>query len=391
MVVVKTVLAHEWLITPAGSDKVAARLASALDVQRVVTAIKDPGVSQALMGTRPVDTLFTDRLPSVGPRRMQYAPVLLAAWAAANVDKSGRSGNAGTTGRTSPADLLVSSTHFGAMGAGRRFEGLHLAYCYSPLRFAWRHDLESERISGPAARVAGMVLPRLREFDQASADTVSLFVAISSSIADRIEAAYGRKSCVVHPCVEVDRFADLAEVREGAEEPSSGYLLCFGRMVPYKRVDLAVRVCTANGLRLVVAGAGPCVPELRRIAGPTVSFEENVSDDRYRALLSGARALVFPGEEDFGIIPVEAMAAGVPVVALGVGGALDTVIDGVTGVLFAEQTDGALATAIERMLGQRFDPAKLHEHARQFRPEAFDERIQAVAVGHLASGERDCW
>lgn len=372
----KTVLAHEWFVTPAGSDKVAARLAAALDVERVVTAIEDPSVSAALLGNRRVDTLMTNRLPGAGPRRMQYAPALLAAWAAS---------------RVGPADLLVSSTHFGAIGAGRRFDGPHIAYCYSPLRFAWRHDLESQRLSGPAGSAASKLLPVVRRFDRHSADTASLFVAISSAIAERIESAYGRKAPVVHPCVDVDRFADLALARDGSDPESDGYLLCFGRMVAYKRVDLAVRVCTARGLRLVVAGSGPCVAELRRLAGPTVSFEENVTDERYLELLAGAQALLFPGEEDFGIIPVEAMAAGVPVVALGVGGALDTVVDDVTGVLFADQTEPALAAAVDRVLGQRFDAAKLHDHARQFRPEQFDTQIRAIVSGHLAAGNRDQW
>ena len=152
-----------------------------------------------------------------------------------------------------------------------------------------------------------------------------------------------------------------------------------------------MRVCTARGLRLIVAGSGPCVKKLRELAGPTVTFEESVTDDRYLKLLAGATALLFPGEEDFGIIPVEAMAAGVPVVALGAGGALDTVVDDVTGVLFADQTEQALGAAIDRVLSQQFDAGKLHDHANQFRPEQFDEHMRAIVAGHLAAGNRDQW
>ncbi len=374
MVDVKTVLAHEWFITPAGSDKVAARMANALDVDRVLTAIDDPSVSTGLLGPRRVNALPTNRLPGVREHRMKYAPAILAAWAATKVRD---------------ADLLVTSAHFAAMGAGRRFDGAHVVYCHSPMRFAWRTDLERKRIPGVAGHVARQLIPALRAFDKKSAEFVSLFVANSASIAERIEAAYGRTSVVVHPCVDVDRFQHLAQDKQ--DSASIGHYLCFGRVVDYKRFDLAVKVCTAMNLPLVVAGDGPGVAGLRKIAGPTVRFESGVSDARYLELLRGARALIFPGEEDFGIVPVEAMAAGVPVIAYGQGGALDTVIDGVTGVLFTQQSEAGVREAIERANSQTFEAPKLVEHASQFRPEEFDRRLRAVVQGHVNLGRSDVW
>ena len=368
------VLAHEWLVTAAGSDKVAARIASALSIDTVVTAISDPAVARLLFGETPVTSLWTNRLPRVANSRMLYAPAILAAWARTQVG---------------PADLLVSSTHFGAMGAGRRFDGPHVAYCYSPFRYAWRPDLEGARLTGFTGRVGRVAVPALRRVDRTSASTVSLFVAISSSIAQRINDAYGRPAAVVHPVVDVDRFIDVARVPSAAVE---GYYLCFGRLVTYKRVDLAVRACTFRSLPLVVAGAGPELASLRSIAGPTIRFEEHVSDARYLELLAGARALLFPGEEDFGIVPVEAMAAGVPVVAFGRGGALDTVVDGVTGVLFAEQTVESLLGALEALDRMPIEVAKLRAHTDSFRPDVFDGRLRTVVDGHLAAGaERDRW
>jgi glycosyltransferase involved in cell wall biosynthesis len=372
--IMRVVLAHEWFITPAGSDKVAARIASALNVDEVITAINNPQVSAELLDDLRVTSLVTNRLPGVGQHRMKYAPLILAAWASK---------------RIGPADVLVSSTHFGAMGAGRRFNGPHVAYCHSPLRYAWRNDLESDRVSGAAGVLARRLVPLLQRFDRRSADTVSLFVANSTSIAERIRETYQRQAAVVHPCVDVVRFSSLARARMTAQP--DGFLLCFGRMVSYKKVDLAVRLCTERSLPLIVAGAGPCVADLKKMAGPTVRFEENVSDARYLELLQGASALLFPGEEDFGIIPVEAMAAGVPVVAFAAGGALDTVVDGVTGVLFNEQTVESLGDALDRLSAQSFDPDKLHDHSRQFRPEEFDRRLREVVWGHLASGQRDSW
>ncbi len=363
-------LAHEWLISPAGSDKVAARLASVLDATRVVTAIDDPVVSRKLLGARPVEPLWTSRLPRAADWRMRYAPALLGAWATTEV----------------PGDLLVSSTHFGAMGAGRKFDGPHIAYCYSPMRFAWRYDLESRRVGRLAGPLAKSLVPRLQRFDVESSRHVSLFIAISSSIAARIQDSYGRQPAIVHPHVDVDRFSAVADDRGDGE-----YYLCFGRLVAYKRIDLAVRVCTRRSLPLIVAGDGPEIDRLRKVAGPTVRFETAVSDERYLSLLANAKALLFPGEEDFGIVPVEAMAAGVPVIGFGVGGLLDTVIDGVTGVLFPFQTEDSLAEAIDQFERSSFETAKLRLQADSFRPERFDAELRACVAGHLRSGKLDSW
>ncbi len=366
------VLAHEWLVNVAGSDKVAARIVHALGIDEVITAFSDPSVARSLLGGTRVRNLWTNRLPGVADARMAYAPAILAAWAKCRV------GN---------AELLVSNAHFGATGAGRRFDGPHVAMCHSPMRYAWRTDLESDRLTGMAGRVGRAIVPALQRFDRRSADSVSLFLGNSSSIVRRIEDAYGRPAAVVHPVVDVDRFTDLSAGLVHARR--DGHFLCFGRVVAYKRVDIAVRACTARSLPLVVAGTGPELAGLRAIAGPTVTFEEQVSDDRYRELLVGARALLFPGEEDFGIVPVEAMAAGVPVVAFARGGALDTIVDGVTGVLFPEQTIDSLVGAIELLEATTFDLAKLRAQADCFRPEVFDDRLRSIVSAHMAAGVRD--
>jgi glycosyltransferase involved in cell wall biosynthesis len=364
-------LAHEWIVTPAGSDKVAARIASALDVDRVVTAIADPHVTKELFGDRRVDALWTNRLPHAAEWRMRYAPALLAAWSTERIR----------------SDVLLTSTHFAAMRAGHRFDGPHIAYCHSPMRFAWRTDIEGDRVSGALGRAARRSVPALRWIDRRAANTVSLFIANSRGIAERIEVAYGRPAAVLNPCVDVDRFRPL-QARRSVDD-DGGYYLCFGRIVAYKRFDLAVAACTALGRRLIIAGDGPGLSDLQKLAGPTVTFESSVSDERYEELLTGARALLFPGEEDFGIVPVEAMAAGVPVIGLGVGGLLDTVVDGVTGTLFPEPTVGSLMDAIEYADHLTVETSKLNEHVQQFRPEAFDEQLQRLVAGHLRAGVRD--
>ena len=346
---VRTVLAHEWLLSASGSDKVAAEIVRALDVERVITAAADPVIVDQLVPGQRVDTLWTDRLPGIRQHWMRYAPAIMAAWSATKVGD---------------ADLLISNTHFAAKAAGARFDGRHISLCHSPMRYAWRPDLEDDRLAGISAQLGRRLRPELRRWDRWTARSVDLFVGNSQSIAKRIEDCYDRPAVVLHPPCDVDRFAAVTRC---SPVGAGSHYLCFGRLVAYKRADLAVEVCTRLDLPLVVAGRGPELARLKAMAGPTVLFEEHVSDDRYFELLSDARALLFPGEEDFGIVPVEAMAAGVPVIAFGRGGAVDTVVDGVTGVLFAEQSASSLADAIDRADRTKFDLEKLRAHADGFR------------------------
>jgi glycosyltransferase involved in cell wall biosynthesis len=355
---VDIVLAHEWVLSAAGSDKVAAEIASAFDVSRVVTAASNPAIAAQLFGPTPVETLWTNRLPNIHESWMRYAPALLAAW---------------TTAKVGPADLLISSSHFGSKGAGFRFDGPHLSYCHSPLRYAWRSDLEGSRLTGAADRIGRMARPALREWDRRSAATVTRFVANSTTVAQRINDYYGRDADVVFPTVNVDRFHAIQRPTHGGS-----HFLLAGRLVTYKRADLAVQTCTEANLPLVVMGAGPELDRLIAMAGPTVRFEPDRSDATYERLLADSIAFLFPGEEDFGIMPVEAMAAGVPVVAFGRGGVLDTVIDGVTGVLHASQTTSSLRDALEQVQSIEFSDEKLRTHAAEFRPEVFRSKMRAI-------------
>jgi glycosyltransferase involved in cell wall biosynthesis len=357
---VDIVLAHEWVLSAAGSDKVAAELATTFDVSRVLTAASDPAVAHRLFGDRRIDTLWTDRLPNVHESWMRYAPAILAAWSTANAGQ---------------ADLLISSSHFGTKGAGFRFDGPHISYCHSPMRYAWRADLEASRLTGVADQLGRRVRPLLRGWDRRSAATVTRFVANSTSVAQRINECYGRTADVVFPGVEVERFNRVQRAPDGGS-----HFLIAGRLVTYKRADLAVRTCTEANLPLVVMGAGPELERLKAMAGPTVRFESDRSDETYERLLADSIAFLFPGEEDFGIMPVEAMAAGVPVVAFGRGGVLDTVIDGVTGILHQEQTTASLRDALEQAQTMSFSDEKLRAHACEFRPEVFREKMRAIVA-----------
>jgi glycosyltransferase involved in cell wall biosynthesis len=205
---------------------------------------------------------------------------------------------------------------------------------------------------------------------------VTEFAGISTSVVERIRSAYDRDAHCIFPPVAIDSF--LHGVRRAGR-----YFLTFGRLIPYKRFDLAIQVCTARNYPLVVAGSGPDEARLRAMAGPSVRFVGYVNDRQYRELLAEAIALLFPGEEDFGIVPVEAQAAGCPVVALGRGGALDTVKDGKTGILFAEAAADSLEDGIDRVLARDWDPSEIRAWTVQFSEERFRREFLSFVSPYL--------
>ena len=358
----RVVIAHEWLTALGGSDKTVQAMVAALPGCRLVTAVADPRLVAQLLDDHPVERLWTDRLPGARQSWRRYGPVIALAWSALKLRDT---------------DVLISSSHFATKGAGLRFRGPHLCYCYTPMRVAWRPDLELHRLRPAVRPVANVVLPAVRGWDSRTAKGVTTFAGISTCVVERIRDAYDRDARCIFPPVNVESF------RGGRRRPGR-FFLSFGRLIPYKRVDLAVRVCTANDYPLVVAGSGPEEARLRALAGPSVRFVGFVDDAQYRALLAEAIALLFPGEEDFGIVPVEAQAAGVPVVALGKGGALDTVQDGKTGVLFPEASSADLDEAINRLLAATWDTDRIREWSTQFSSDRFRDQFGDFVAPYLA-------
>jgi glycosyltransferase involved in cell wall biosynthesis len=342
-------IVHEWLTALGGSDKTVQAMVEALPGCRLMAAVVDPRLVDQLLEGHPVEHLWTDRLPGARERWRRYGPAIAVAW---------------STFKARNADVLISSSHFATKAAGLRFHGPHLSYCYTPMRVAWRPDLELERLRPTLRPVANVALPIVRAWDRSTAKTVTEFAGISSCVVDRIHDAYDRDARCIFPPVKVDSFF-------GRPRATPRFFLIFGRLIPYKRFDLAVRVCTANDYPLVVAGSGPDEARLRAMAGPSVRFLGYVDDEQYRELLSEAIALLFPGEEDFGIVPVEAQAAGCPVVALGKGGALDTILPGKTGVLFPEPTAADLEDGISQLLAGDWDPDQIRDWTVQFSADRF--------------------
>lgn len=352
---------HDWLTIPGGSEQVVLAILDLLPGAELYTSVYDPVPWPPAITTRPVHPSFLDRLP--GARRHYTRLVPLMDLAMRSFDLRGY-------------DLVVSSNHASAKNVRTPTGAAHVCYCHTPMRYAWDAAfLKGERL-GPVARaVSPTGTAWLRWIDRRRAQGPDTIVAGSTFVAERIRANWRRDSRVIHPPVDLRRLSSVPR------DPSDAYLF-FGRMVPYKRADQAIAACARLGRRLIVAGAGRDLERVRALAGSAaeVEFVGYVPDERLPELFSRARALLFPGVEDFGIVPVEAQAAGVPVIANATGGARDTVIDGETGVLYAPGTVEGLCDAIERFEALALDEAAIRRGALRFSPERFATAFAEVLL-----------
>jgi len=341
----RVAVVHDWLTVPGGSEQVVLQLLEMFPQAELFTSVYDPAPWPAQITERPVHSSFLSRLPGATRHYPKLLPLMNRAFRSFDL---------------SAFDLVLSSSHACAKNVRTPPGTLHVCYCHTPMRYAWEEGfLEGEDVGRLTRLLLPPLLARLRREDREGAAGPDLFVANSRHVAERIERYYGRTAAVVNPPVDVEHYLAL-------ERDPGDYYLTFGRVVPYKRVDLAVAACSQLGRPLRVAGDGRALAAVRASAGADTAFLGKVTDEHRDRLLSGARALLFPGEEDFGIVPVEAQAAGVPVVAYAVGGAGETVLDGRTGVLFGEQDASSLAAAIERLEDLVLSEAEVRENAARF-------------------------
>ncbi|MFH1681556.1 MAG: glycosyltransferase [Candidatus Eisenbacteria bacterium] len=353
---------HDWLTGMRGGEWCLDVFCELLPGATIFTLLHLPGRVSKRIESMEIRTTFIERLPGARAFHQRYLPLFPAA-----VDRLDLSG----------FDFVLSSSHCVAKGAeapdGRR----HVCYCHTPMRYIWEfyEDYFANPRTGTLTRlVMPLVASYLRRWDVRTASRVDRFVANSAHIAARIRKAYGREAEVVHPPVDVSRFrADL---------PRGEYFLVLSALVPYKRVELAVRAFSRLNLPLVVAGRGPERTHLERIAGPNIRFEGWLGESEVADLLARARALVFPGVEDFGIVPLEAMASGCPVIAFRAGGALETVVERgaeggavPTGLFFDRHDAESLAEAVRKFRPDDYDPWKLRAHATRFDRSLFLEKI----------------
>jgi glycosyltransferase involved in cell wall biosynthesis len=361
---VRVALIHDWLTGMRGGERCLEVFCELFPDADLFTLLHVPGSVSHPIENRRIATSFIQRFPAAEEGYRYLLP--LFPWAIERFDLSGY-------------DLILSASHCVAKGVRVPAQTLHLCFCFTPMRYVWDRydDYFGARASWGARLLMPPVARALRRWDRGTAARVHHFVAISRFVAERIERCYGRSAEVIYPPVDVRRF-------RLAEEPEEFYLVV-SALTPYKRVDLAVEAANDLGVRLVVVGSGPEAPRLRALAGPTVELLGWRSDDEVAELYARCRALLFPPVEDFGIVPLEAMASGRPVIALGRGGVRETVVpldgdgDAPTGVFFPEQTVDSLIEAIRRFEANahRFDPKALRARAETFDRPVFKERIAA--------------
>jgi len=364
----RVALVHDWLTGTRGGEKVLEALCAQHPDADIFTLFHERG-SVSIERHR-IRTSFVQRVPFARRHYRHALPLFPFAIEQFNLDAY---------------DFVISSSHCAAKAVVPPGRARHLCYCFSPMRYAWDQFplyFGPERVGEVAARwFYRPALARLARWDAATAARVHRFVAISSYVAGRIRRYYNREATVIYPPVDTEFFSP-ADVSPGQ------HFLIVSALVPYKRIGLAMSACERIGARLRIVGEGPDRARLETLAGPGVEFLGRLSDEAIRDEYRQALAVLLPGEEDFGIAPVEAQACGRPVVALGRGGALETVIDGETGVLTEPQ---ALAEGLERAAALRFDPARIRRHAERFSRERYDREMREVVDETQAAPQGTTW
>lgn len=294
-----------------------------------------------------IRTSFMDRLPFVKKHHQAFLALYPLAFEQFDL---------------SDYDVVISNSSAYCHGVITRPETLHICYCLTPARFLWNYHeyIKKENVGGLSRVLLPLAVNYLRSWDLHASTRVDRFVAISKAVAGRIQKYYRRESAIIHPPIDVSQF------RVKSADEVGDFFLIISRLIPYKRIDLAVRAFNELGLPLKIVGDGRYRPSLERIARPNVEFLGRVSDDDVRELYSRCKALVFPGEEDFGLAPLEANAAGRPVIAFAGGGARETIVEGKTGAFFYEATPEALASVVEKFDHRQYDPQAIRAHAEKF-------------------------
>jgi glycosyltransferase involved in cell wall biosynthesis len=349
-------LVHDWLNQMGGAERMLLALTSMFPDAPIFTSIYDPARVDPAFRSLDIRTSFMQRLPMVTRRHQPYLPFYPLAFEQFDL---------------SAYDLVISDSSAFAKGVITRPDALHICYCHTPMRFAWSFEsyVARERVGGLSRLALAPIMNWLRLWDVTTAARVDYFIANSPAVAARIAKFYRRESIYIPPPVDTSRFS--------VSRTRGDYFLIISRLIPYKRIDLAVEAFTKLGAELRIVGSGRDEKRLRAMAGKNIKFLGRLSDQEAREQLAGCRAFIFPGEEDFGIAPVEAQAAGKPVIAYGAGGALATVLPGQTGVLFQQQTPQALANAVTSFRDDWFNPDTIRRYAEEFNTARFSSRLMA--------------
>jgi glycosyltransferase involved in cell wall biosynthesis len=364
----RVAIVHDWLTGMRGGEKVLEAICELYPDATLHTLVRIRGAVSPRIERHQIKTSPVQLLPRPGRLYRHYLPLYPAAVELFDLDAY---------------DLVISSSHCAVKSVIRPGRATHVCYCHSPMRYGWDQFpayFGPQQVGALASRLLRPLLAGLARWDAATAGRVDRFLANSQYVAGRIRQYYNRRSAVVYPPVDTSFYCP----REGAGARHAGFIIV-SALVPYKRVEVAIEACRLARLPLTIVGRGPEEARLQRLAGPDVQFLGWRTDEEVRALYRSARAVLLPGIEDFGMVPVEAQACGAPVVALGLGGARETVIDGQTGVLVDEATPGAFADALTRF--PSFDPAAIRANAERFSRGRFMTDFQAALDAALADRE----
>jgi len=356
----KIALVHDYLIQDGGAERVLMALHEIWPEAPIFALLHDPKHLGPSFNGKDIRTSFLQRLPFALRHYKWFMPLMPSATEHYNLDEY---------------DVVISSTSAFAKGIITRPDALHICYCHTPTRYLWSDThsyIESLRLPAPVRRLTQMSLSKIRLWDRLAADRVDRFIANSETVRHRIMKYYKRDSEVINPPVETSNFR--------VAKTKGAYFVAGGRLVAYKRFDLIIKAFNKLGLKLKIFGEGPEAGRLKAMARRNVEFTGKINDREKADLYRLATAYIHPQEEDFGITAVEAMACGRPVIAYRQGGATETVIEGLTGVFFDEQTPEAIASAVVNLKPDNFDPKKIREHAENYSKENFRRRIETFVT-----------
>jgi glycosyltransferase involved in cell wall biosynthesis len=351
---VRIAVVHDYFTQLGGAEKVAEELYNMLPGADLFATVALPRTTPESLKNVVIHTSWMQHLPKMDKLYRLY--FLLYPFAVRSLDLSGY-------------DLVITSSSGYVKGIRVDLNAIHICYCHTPMRWAWSFDsyASRERFGGGLNTLLSALIRALRMWDEGAARQPDHFIANSQVVADRILHAYGRYAEVIAPPIDVDRFRLSLEY--------SDYYIVLARLVSYKRIDVAVQAFTQLNKRLVVIGTGTAMNSLKADAGPTVQFTGRLSDHDVEEYVVRCRALIFPGEEDFGMSPLEVAAAGRPTIAFRAGGAVETIVENVSGLFFDEQTPESLIDAISRFENQQWSPQRIRQHAEGFSREVFRARM----------------
>lgn len=341
----KLAIAHDWLLNARGAERVLAEFCAVLPEISIYTLFLDPETVTETVKRHSVYVSSWDRLPAV----RRYYRLLLPFFP-----------RAASTLQVRDVDAMLSISHSVAKAIPRAAGIPHVCYCLTPMRYLWEPQLYGDALNGSLRGwLLRFIADDLKRHDLRSSRSVDHFVAVSRTVQERIQRVYGRSSLVIHPCADLEFFSPADLERED-------FYLIVSALVPQKRIDLAIEAFNRSGRKLLIAGSGPLRAALERGAADNIQFLGWRTDEQVRELYRRARALVFPGTEDFGLVPVEAQGCGCPVAAFGEGGLTETVVEGETGLFFAESAADSLNLTLDRLERSSFDPSKIVANAQRF-------------------------